>query len=214
MTKRQVWTIVTLIGAYVVCQIIADVAATKFVELRGVVMPAGSIVFALTFTLRDMIHKRLGKEWARAAIVTAAGLNLFLSGYMWLMVKLPAPVWFGLSDAWGNIFALVPAITLGSICAEMLSELTDTEVYHFWKSRFVNLPQWTRVAASNLVSIPLDSLVFSLLAFAILPPLFGSDGMSAWDAITRVTGGQVLYKSAVTLVSLPGIYLVKEKTEL
>jgi len=212
--RKTVWIIVFLVGAYVVCQLIADVAATRFVKLAGVTMPAGTFIFALTFTLRDMIHKRLGREWARAAIVTAAGFNLFLSGYLWTMSKLAAPGWFGLADSWNAIFEVVPAIVLGSIGAELVSEFTDTEVYHFWRNRFTNWPQWTRVVASNLVSIPLDSFVFSVLAFALLPPLFGADAMGLWDAITRVTGGQILYKASVTLVSLPGIYMVKEQALL
>lgn len=212
MEKRKtVWSIVLLVGAYVICQLIADVGATKFVEIAGVVMPAGTFVFALTFTLRDMVHKRLGREWARAAIVAAAAFNVFLSGYLWLMTKLGAPVWFELGDAWNAIFAIVPSIALGSICAEMVSELVDTEVYHFWWFRFSRWPQWTRVLASNLVSIPIDSLTFSILAFSVFPWIFGGQSMSLMDALLHVTLGQILYKSIVTLVSLPGIYLVREK---
>lgn len=213
MSKKTVWTIVLLVGAYVVCQIVADVGATKFVQIGGVVMPAGTFVFALTFTLRDMLHKQLGKEWARAAIVAAAGFNLFLSGYLWLMTRLDAPVWFDLAEGWNAIFNIVPAIALGSIGAELVSELVDTEVYHFWMTRFGDLPQWTRVAASNLISTPLDTLVFSLLAFSLLPPIFGAEAMGIGDALARVASGQVLYKAAVALVSMPGIYLVKERDE-
>ena len=211
MHRKHVWAIVALIGLYVAAQLIADVAATKFVEIGGVVMQAGTFVLALTFTLRDMVHKRLGKEWARAAIVIAAALNLLLSGYLWVAAQLPAPSFFGLSEAWGSIFALVPAIVLGSIAAELVSELIDTEVYHVWRSRFPDLPQWSRVLASNAVSIPVDSLVFSLLAFVVLPPLFGADTIPLFDALARVASGQVLYKVVVTLVSMPGIYLVKDE---
>lgn len=211
MSRRYVWAVVVLVGAYVVCQIIADVAATKFVEVAGVVMPAGTFVFALTFTLRDMLHKRLGKEWARAAIVAAAGLNLFLSLYLWLMSRLPSPVWFGLGEQWNAIFAIVPSIVLGSIGAELVSELVDTEVYHAWKIRMSHWPQWSRVLVSNLISIPVDSFVFSILAFYLLPPLFGAQPMAFGEALARVASGQVLYKAAVTLVSLPGIYMVRDE---
>lgn len=211
MSKKTVWSIVLLVGAYVVCQIIADVGATKFVEIAGVTMPAGTFVFALTFTLRDMLHKRLGKTWAQAAIVAAALFNIFLSGYLWLMAQLPAPIWFELGAGWDAIFSIVPAIALGSIGAEMVSELIDTEVYHFWQVRFSGLPQWTRVLGSNLVSIPVDSVVFSLLAFTILPLVFGGNSMPALSAITGAASGQIIYKALVTVVSLPGIYLVKDK---
>ena len=211
MNKKQIWVIVVVIGLYIACQLIADIGATKFIEVAGIVMPAGTFVFALTFTLRDIIHKRLGKDWAQAAIVTAAVCNILLSGYLWIMAKLPAPEWFGLADGWNAIFAIIPAITIGSIAAEMVSELVDTEIYHLWTNKFPEAPQWSRVLVSNFVSIPIDSLVFSVLAFSLLPIVFGGDVMPLWLALGRVASGQVLYKAIVTIASLPGIYLVKEK---
>lgn len=43
------------------------------------------------------------------------------------------------------------------------------------------------------------------------PPLFGAEAMPLGVAITRVASGQILYKAAVTLISLPLIYTVKDK---
>lgn len=207
----SVWSIVLLIGTYIACQLIADIGATKFVEIAGVVMPAGTFVFALSFTLRDMIHKRLGKDWAKAAIISAAGLNIFLSGYLWIMSLLDAPVWFALGDSWNAIFAIVPAITLGSIAAELISQLTDTGIYTLWVNKFPRAPQWTRVLASNFVSIPVDSVVFSVLAFTFLPAVFGAESMPFMSALVRIASGQILFKAIVTLVSLPLIYLVRDR---
>lgn len=211
MSKTTMRAIVLLVGTYVMAQAIADVGATKLVEIGGVVMPGGTFIFALTFTLRDMIHKRLGKEWARTAIFVAAVLNILLAVYLLIISRLPSPDFFTLGEAWRAIFAIVPAITLGSIAAELVSELTDTEVYHFWKTRFPRAPQWSRVLASNAVSLPVDSIVFTALAFVLLPPLFGAESMPLGQAITRIASGQILYKAAVTLVSLPLIYAVEDR---
>jgi uncharacterized integral membrane protein (TIGR00697 family) len=210
-TKKGIWLIAGLIGLYVASQLIADVAATKLVEIGGVVMPGGTFIFALTFTLRDIIHKRLGREWARAAIVLAAAFNLLLAGYMWVVAQLPSPVFFELGDAWAVIFSIVPAITIGSIIAELVSQTTDTEVYHFWKGRFPTWPQWTRVLVSNAVALPVDSIVFTLLAFVILPSLFGAQSMPLGVAVTRIVSGQILFKVVVTVLSLPLIYTVKDE---
>ena len=211
MSKQTIRAIVLLIGTYVMAQAIADVGATKLVEIGGVVMPGGTFIFALTFTLRDMIHKRLGREWARTAVFAAAGLNVLLAVYLFIISRLPSPDFFALGDAWSAIFAIVPAITIGSIVAELCSELTDTEVYHFWKTRFPRAPQWSRVVASNFVSLPVDSIVFTALAFVLLPPLFGAESMPLGQAITRIASGQILYKAVVTVVSLPLIYTVEDK---
>jgi len=184
------------------------------VDLGGIVLPAGSMIFALTFTIRDLIHKRLGKEWARAAIVMAALFNVAQAAYFAWVASLDAPVFYQFSEAWSAIFAIVPAVTAASIIAELLSELADTEVYHWWYNRMVDrgkLPQWTAVLASNLVSLPLDSFVFGTLAFSVLPLVFGGESLPFGAAMTLVVG-QIVWKVAVTLISMPGIYLTKRRS--
>lgn len=207
-TRRSIWAVVGLVGTYLVCQMIADIGATKMVEIAGVTFPAGTFVFAVTFTVRDMVHRRLGRTWARISIAAAALFNIFMSAYLMLAAWLPAPAWFQLGDAWNSIFQIVPAITIGSIAAEFFSESVDTEVYHFWRHKLPKLPLWSAVFASNAVSLPLDSLIFAVLGFVILPPLFGAEGVSfavAWG----IVAGQILWKGVVTVASLPLIYLTR-----
>src|SRR5690606_18119348 len=79
--KSSVFAIVLLVGVYIALQLVADVSAAKIVSIGDITMPAGTFVFAITFTWRDMIHKRLGKEWARAAIWTAALANIGMAAY-------------------------------------------------------------------------------------------------------------------------------------
>jgi uncharacterized integral membrane protein (TIGR00697 family) len=208
--KRLMWTVVILVGLYVIAQAVADVAATKFVSLFGVFMPAGTIMFALTFTLRDFIHKRLGRDWARATILVAGGLNIFQALYLGFAGSLDSAPFMQYGDEWNLIFAIVPAITIGSIIAEVISELVDTEVYHWWKNRF-DFPQWTRVVVSNFVAIPVDTLVFSLLAFVILPSFMGGDPMSLGDAVLRLASGQVIFKAVVAVLSAPLVYLIPDR---
>jgi len=209
MKRKAIWIMVALIGSYVVCQAIADVAATKFVSMWGITLPAGSIIFAATFTIRDLIHKRLGKEFARAAIICAGCLNVVQAAYLAWMARMPYPPFMQHGEEWGTIFAIIPAITVASIIAEVISELVDTEVYHFWRTKLRRLPQWSAVLASNGVSLPLDSFLFGTLAFVVLPHLFGGEPIGFMMAMTLVAG-QIVWKAGITLVSMPVIYAVKE----
>lgn len=210
MRRKDIWMIVALVGGYILCQAVADIGATKLVTVAGVVIPAGTFMFAFTFTLRDLVHKRLGKEWARSAIFCAGVFNIFQAGYLALVAKLPTPEYYPMGEAWDQIFAIVPAITAASIIAEVITQLVDTEVFDWWRRRFGNLPQWSAVLVSNMVGLPLDSAVFAVLAFVVLPPVLGGDTLSLATAL-GVSGGQVIWKVLVTLISMPGIYLVKEK---
>ena len=213
MTRKNIWTIVLLVGGYIICQAIADIGATKLVQVGGVVIPAGTFIFTITFTLRDMLHKRLGKQWARVSIICAGLFNLVMAGYLALMAKLPSPPYYELNEAWGAIFGLVPAIVIASITAEIVSELVDTEVYHVWKSRLPKAPQWSRVLVSNAISLPLDSVIFAFLAFVVLPPLVGGHALPV-VAVWGIIAGQIVWKAIVTVISLPGIYLVKDEPVL
>ena len=210
MKKNHIWTIVLLIGTYIMCQAIADIGATKLVQFGPYIIPGGTFIFALTFTIRDIIHKRLGREWARAAIVSAALLNILMAVYLAFVGTLPYPPFFQLGESWGMIFAIIPAITIASIVAEVVSESTDTEIYHLVKTRLPAWPQWTRVLFSNAVALPVDSLVFTLLAFALLPPLLGGEALP-FVALLPIMAGQIVFKAIVTVVSLPLIYTVPDR---
>jgi len=212
MNKKLIWTIVALVGGYIFLQALADVAATKLVAVGGFAIPAGTFVFTITFTLRDMIHKRLGREWARAAIFIAGGFNLIMAGYLYWMAQLPSPVFIPeiVGENWAGVFALVPSIVVASITAEVVSTLIDTEVYHRIMERFRGKMQFMRVIISNAISLPVDSLIFGFLAFMILPPLLGG-GTHTVPEVLDIAYGQIIWKAIVTVVSLPGIYLVKEE---
>jgi uncharacterized integral membrane protein (TIGR00697 family) len=199
--RSLIWAVVLLVGGYIFAQMLADVAATKIVSIGGFFIPAGTLIFTVTFTLRDMIHKRLGIEWARAAIFIAGGLNLAMALYLYFVAQLaPAPFW-PWQEAWSQIFGLVPRIVIASIVAEVVSELVDSEVYQAWRNRMPGAPQWSRVLVSNGISLPLDSIIFITLAFAGTIPLT--------DLLT-LAWGQIVIKAIITIISIPGIYLVRE----
>jgi len=58
-------------SAYIAAQMLADVTSLKIVVFLGLSMDAGTFVYPITFTLRDLVHKAVGAKAARALIVTA-----------------------------------------------------------------------------------------------------------------------------------------------
>jgi uncharacterized integral membrane protein (TIGR00697 family) len=201
-SKRTIWLIAGLVSGYIMLQLVADVTAAKIIEVWGLTMPAGTFIFALTFTWRDMLHKRLGKEWARAAIVMAALCNLVMVVYFLFAIELTPAVFWENQDAFETTLGITWRIALASIAAEVVSELLDTEVYHALVERIPARHQYLRVLGSNAVSLPVDSLIFATLAFG------GTMGVSALWSIIK---GQIVFKAIVTMISLPGIYTVPER---
>jgi hypothetical protein len=120
----------------------------------------------------------------------------------WLVAELPADLAVGEQAEFGLVLAPVFRIALASIIAEVVSELIDTEMYEVWVRRYGQRWQWGRVLASNGVSVPVDSALFVALAFwGVLPS----------EVMIGLFLSNILVKYAVTFVSIPGIYLVKEQ---
>ena len=195
-------SLVVLVASYIALQIFSDVGSLRIVMLGGMSIDAGTFIYPLTFTLRDMVHKTMGKKGAQLMIVTAAGFNLLMALSFWLVSILPADMSVGAQAEFGQVLAPLWRLVFASIVAEVIAELTDTEVYSMWKERVTTRYQWSRVLVSNAVSIPLDSLIFSWIAFG---------GMFESSVVWSIFLSNTLIKFATTLISLPAIYLVKEK---
>lgn len=135
---------------YILATLAANFTATWFLPLPvfGLVSVA-VFIFGITFTQRDRVH-HYGRYCVYGMIGAAAILNCLeaaLLGVSWRII-------------------------LASFAAIILAEFVDTEVYQ----RHIRRPWLGRVAISNAVSIPLDSLLFNGIAFlgVFEPGLLGS----------------------------------------
>jgi hypothetical protein len=194
---------ILIVAAYVAAQMLSDVLSLKIALVAGFSIDVGTVIYPFTFTLRDLVHKSLGRAAARTVIVAAAVINLLMAGLFAFAVWLPPDPTWPLQGEFAAVLTPVWRIVVASIVAEIVSEFTDTEIYHLWITRVTRHYQWARVLVSNAISVPLDSLIFCWGAFAGQLP-----GVTVWS----IFWANVLVKGAVTLLSLPGIYLVPEKT--
>jgi uncharacterized PurR-regulated membrane protein YhhQ (DUF165 family) len=129
-----------LIALYAASILLANLTLNRFIPLPLFgLLSVGTIFFAAVFTLRDRIHRAGGLNAVYAAIALALLVNTVAA----LLLDTP----------WRFVGASFLAILVG--------ELADTAVYQ----RLIGKSWWTRVLASNAVSVPLDSVLFTLLAF-------------------------------------------------
>ena len=190
---------IVVVGLYVACELIANLTATKPIGLGPLVVPAGVFIYALTFTLLDLVNERLGKIGARRVIGTAFAANLLLAAYAQLTVWWPAPPFFDGQAAVERILGATPRIVGASLLAYLAAALVDAELFAWWRAR-VGGYRWLRVLISNTVSTGVDSVLFVTLAFlGILPVL-------------PLIVGQYVVKMAVTVLSLPLIYVIRRGT--
>jgi uncharacterized integral membrane protein (TIGR00697 family) len=201
---------VAAVGAYVGAQVIADVTSVKIGSVADRAVDMGTFVYPITFTLRDLVHKVLGRRAARTLILTAAAVNLFMALYLQWAARVPSDASYPLGDEFAAVLGPLWRIVVASIIAEVVSQLTDTEVYHWFVHRVTRRYQWARVAVSNAVSIPLDNAIFAVVAFGALPFLGDHALTLPWEAVWDIFVVNLTVKVVVSLASLPLIYITPD----
>lgn len=202
---------IAAVGAYVGAQVVADITSLKIGTAFGRAVDMGTWVYPVTFTLRDVVHKALGKRAARTLVVTAAFVNLAMAAYLQWVARQPSDASYPLDEEFRAVLGPVWRIVVASIVAEVISELVDTEVYHWFVRRVTTRHQWARVAVSNAVSVPIDNVVFVVGAFGAIPFLADHALTLPWDAVWDIFVVNLTIKAAVSALSLPLIYLTPDR---
>lgn len=132
--------LVLLMSAYAGSTLLANLTLNTFIPLPFYgMLSVGTIFFAFIFTLRDRIHMHGNVKFVLWAIALALLVNTLAA---WL---LDTPLRF----------------IMASFIAILCGELSDTAIFHRLRRRAWG---W-RVLSSNAVSVPVDSMLFTLLAF-------------------------------------------------
>ncbi len=186
-----------LTGLYVAIVCTAQVAANKIVVIPwiGKAVPGGTYLIGVALAVVELAHhtaptRRAG--WAHAQVMIAMGFvaSALFAGYLELVVHAePAFPQAAFDDALGSTWKIVA----GSLAAFAISETVDNSLGAWLRDR---VPEWTRVVGTNLVSAPLDSLVFIAIAFGV-------------GQLDLVEGQFVAKMLATVLVGLPLVYLIR-----
>jgi uncharacterized integral membrane protein (TIGR00697 family) len=202
---------IVVIAAYAGAQVVADITSVKIGDVFGRAVDMGTFIYPITFTLRDLVHKLLGRSAARTLVVTCAGINLAMAGYLAWTASVPSDASFAFGDEYSALLGPLWRIVLASIVAELVAELLDTEVYHWWVTKVTTKHQWARVLVSNGISVPVDSALFAVLAFGALPGLQDHALTLPWSAVWEIFTVNLGIKLLVTLASIPLIYAAPER---
>lgn len=187
-------------GVYIAIQILSDIMSLRILSIASFSMDGGTIIYPLTFTIRDLLHRIAGKKIAQSVIILAAIVNVFMVLMFWFVSILPPDMTVGAQKEFGAVLVPFWRIVAASILAEVMSEFLDGEMYERWENRYGKENVWGRVLFSNAFSIPLDSLVFSFVAF------YGKFPVSV---VFSIFISNVIIKFIIGSLSLPIIYATK-----
>lgn len=197
--------VILAISLYIAFQIFSDIMAIKITSVWGLIVPTAVFIYPLTFTLRDVVHKVVGKKGARSIILISALLNIVMVLLFQFSIMLPPANTWGMQTEFAMVLGGAWRIVLASIVAEMIGQLVDTEAYSLFVNKITKKYQWARVLFSNLFSSPIDSFIFIFLAFYGTLPM---------EVLLSMVFGQTIIKWGVSLISAPLVYLTKDKADV
>lgn len=188
-----------LLVVFVACLLAANIVAVKIVLVAGLVVPAGIIVFPLSYIVVGVITEVYGYRAARRVIWYGFGANLLLVAAIWIAMTLPpAPFWEN-QDAFETILGAVPRIVAASLIAYLVGEFTNAYVLARMKVATRGRWLWTRTIGSSVIGHGLDSAVFMTVAFAWIMP---------WPVLAGAILTQWLLKCGYEVLATPLVYAI------
>ncbi len=160
-----------IVALFITSLITANIISVKLITVFGMILPAGIIVFPISYIIGDVLTEVYGYAQTRKVIWVGFFCNLILVLALWIgQVLPPAPFWEG-QVAYERILGYAPRLLGASFLAYLVGEFLNAYVLAKMKIATKGRWLWTRTIGSTLVGQGLDSLVFITLAFVGTIPL-------------------------------------------
>jgi uncharacterized integral membrane protein (TIGR00697 family) len=167
--KVSFW-FVAIACVFVTCLITANIIAVKLILLFGFLIPAGIIIFPLSYLFGDVLTEVYGYGAARRVIWLGFACNLLAVIAIYLGGRAPAAPFWTQQAAYNAILGFTPRLLLASFIAYLVGEFTNSFVLAKLKIATNGRWLWTRTIGSTLIGEGLDTVIFISIAFwGIIP---------------------------------------------
>jgi uncharacterized integral membrane protein (TIGR00697 family) len=195
--KYSLWFVIS-VAVFITCLITANITAVKLVNVFGLVLPAGIVIFPISYIFGDILTEVYGYHLARRVIWLGFLCNLLVVVAIWVgQVLPPASFWNG-QAAYERILGYTPRLLLASFLAYLGGEFANSFVMAKMKIATRGRWLWTRTIGSTLVGEGLDSVVFMTVAFV---------GEIPMEVLALAIVTQWLAKSAYEAAATPLTYV-------
>lgn len=190
---------VAIACVFVTCLITANIIAVKLISPFGLLVPAGIIVFPLSYLFGDVLTEVYGYGAARRVIWLGFACNLLAVIAFYLGGLAPAAPFWHQQAAYDAILGFTPRLLLASFTAYLVGEFANSFVLAKLKIATKGRWLWTRTIGSTLIGEGLDTLIFVSIAFwGIIPSqLMLTAILTQW-----------MFKVVYEVVATPFTYLV------
>ncbi len=182
---------------FVTVLIVSNIASCKIAQVGYFAFDGGMILFPLSYIFGDILTEVYGYARSRRVIWTGFLMMAIATGvFMIIGVLPPAADWDG-QAAYEKILGLTPRIMLASMIAYFAGEFSNSYIMAVMKVAMEGKHLWMRTVGSTLVGEALDTVIFSLVAFA---------GVFPNELIISIIMTNYLFKVGVEVVLTPVTY--------
>ncbi len=177
-----------------VCLITANLLETKVIQICGITVTAGLLVFPVSYIINDCISEVWGFRKARLVIWSGFAMNFFVVLLGLAAVAIPAaPFWEG-EEHFNFVFGMAPRIVAASLVAFLVGSFLNAYVMSRMKVGSKGKHFSVRAIWSTIAGETADSLLFFPIAFG---------GVIPWRELLVMMGVQVCLKSLYEVIILP-----------
>lgn len=178
--------------------IIANVVASKVIQLGWLIVPSAVFAYAITFLITDVIDEIWGKEEAQKAVWRGFWAQIMAS--LLILTAQYLPVAPFMSEQQKHFLAILGQnwrFAIASLIAYLISQSTDVYLFAFWGKLTKGKHKWLRNNASTMTSQLIDTAIFITIAFSgVVPDL--------WKMVVS----QYVLKLIIALCDTPFFYLL------
>lgn len=172
----------------------------------SVLVPAGVLAYALTFFASDCYAELYGRRPAQIMVNVGFGMNFIMLALVWLAIKLPGSQAGADPAAFANVLSLSTNIVIGSLAAYIISQNWDVIAFHGIGERTEGRYLWLRNIGSTASSQFIDTIIFVLLAFALVPTILGIGQALPATVLLQLILGQYIIKLLIAVLDTPFVY--------
>ena len=190
---------VAVVALFVTSLVVANIIAVKLVNIAGLLLPAGTIIFPISYICGDVLTEVYGYRRARQVIWLGFVCNLLAVAAIWIAQVLPGASFWDAQDAYVRILGFTPRLLAASFCAYLVGEFANSFVLARLKVLTAGRLLWLRTISSTIIGEGLDSVVFITIAFSGIVPA---------SAIATTILTQWVFKSGYEALVTPLTYVV------
>lgn len=190
-TPKYLWF---LILSYSMVIAISNWFDARLVEIFGMVISPGALIFPITFLLSDMITEVYGYKHARRAIWAAFLFNIIFICYGQILIHLPSPSFATDNAVYNKLLSVNFFIIFGSFLSYLISEPINSYILAAMKKKYNGQYIAIRFFLSTIVASFLDSAIFASIAFCRVYPMHD---------IAKIILDIWIIKTSIEIIGLP-----------